>query len=149
MARPFDFPEEAVRALRDCEDRMSLVQILLLVLWLIALAIRRVCGNVQEVCVHLWYLVQGREETMRYGAGAMQPAGFIGEGARVSKIGAALGTGIDLYWKHLVDHPEEWWDNRVTRRNPRAPDFKHRVSRQALWIDNPQTPDWVRLRFPK
>ena len=46
-----------------------------------------------------------------------------------------------------MERPEEWWDNRATRKNPRAPDFKHKVTRQALWIDNWQTPEWVGTKF--
>ena len=47
----------------------------------------------------------------------------------------------------LVERPEEWWDNRTTRSNPRAPDFKHKRTRRALWIDNWETPDWVWAKF--
>ena len=43
---------------------------------------------------------------------------------------------VEAHWRHLVENPEEWWDNRSTRKNPRAPDFKHKGTRKALWIDN-------------
>lgn len=52
----------------------------------------------------------------------------------------------DLWLEYFAD-PTQWWDNRGKKRNPRAPDFKHRVSKKALWIDGWYTPGWARERF--
>ena len=35
------------------------VQILLLILWLVTIAVRRVCDYLQGACLHLWVLIQG------------------------------------------------------------------------------------------
>jgi hypothetical protein len=38
-------------------------------------------------------------------------------------------------------------DQSSNKRNPRAPDFKHRVSKKGLWIDRWYTPKWVKDRL--
>ena len=39
-------------------------------------------------------------------------------------------------WQRLLDDPSQWWDNRVTKHNPKGPDFKHKVSKQPLWLNS-------------
>ncbi|GER28688.1 organellar single-stranded DNA binding protein 3 [Striga asiatica] len=34
----------------------------------------------------------------------------------------------DDSWKELVENLDDWWDNRATKRNPKAPDFVHKVT---------------------
>jgi len=109
------------------------VQILLLVLWLLALALHRICDSVQAVCVAGWYLVQQRGEAARVDVEVRSSAYSAGDSSRVSEFGDG---STDMHWRHLIEHPEDWWDNRGTRHNPKAPDFKHRTTRKALWIDN-------------
>ena len=87
----------------------------------------------QGACLHLWVLVQGGSGTIHLSNELMDICQSR-EGA--GNIRPLAEASVETYWRHLVDHPEEWWDNRVTRKNPRAPDFKHKVTRQALWIDN-------------
>ncbi|XXG58190.1 hypothetical protein AAC387_Pa04g0565 [Persea americana] len=31
-------------------------------------------------------------------------------------------------WKDLLENPNNWWDNRSTKFNPKSPDFKHKVT---------------------
>ena len=49
-------------------------------------------------------------------------------------------TGISS--KAIIIGKQLWlqfWDNRVGKRNPKAPDFKHKQGGQALWLsDAPQ-----------
>lgn len=33
----------------------------------------------------------------------------------------------------LQSHPNEFWDNRESKRNPKAPDFKHKSSGIGVW----------------
>jgi hypothetical protein len=33
------------------------------------------------------------------------------------------------------------------QRNPKAPDFKHKIDNTALWIDSKYTPTWVKDRL--
>ena len=57
----------------------------------------------------------------------------------------------DALWRSaLVDSPNDWWDNRADKRNPKAPDFKAKNNGPqidgkpaALWIDSRDTPSWV------
>jgi len=46
-------------------------------------------------------------------------------------------------WTQFFAQPTQYWDNRDNKRNPRAPDFKHKDSGEALWIDSRDTPPWV------
>ncbi|VVB12333.1 unnamed protein product [Arabis nemorensis] len=49
-------------------------------------------------------------------------------------------------WKELVQNPDKWWDNRVDKRNAKAPDFKHKETGEALWLN--ESPTWVLSRLP-
>ncbi|KAG0565624.1 hypothetical protein M758_7G001800 [Ceratodon purpureus] len=51
---------------------------------------------------------------------------------------------IECLWEKYFADPSQWWDNTITKRNYRAPDFKHKVTGEALWIFNPSTPQWVK-----
>ncbi len=46
-------------------------------------------------------------------------------------------------WLDYFDNPNNYWDNRTNKRNPRAPDFKHKEGNEALWISSRDTPPWV------
>ncbi|GFQ03891.1 protein osb2 chloroplastic [Phtheirospermum japonicum] len=50
-------------------------------------------------------------------------------------------------WKSLVDNPSKWWDNRLDKRNPRAPDFKNKETGEGLWLSN--SPDWAMSGLPQ
>ncbi|XP_023638728.1 protein OSB3, chloroplastic/mitochondrial isoform X2 [Capsella rubella] len=49
-------------------------------------------------------------------------------------------------WKNLVEDPSKWWDNRVDKRNPKGPDFKHKETGEALWISS--SPTWALSELP-
>ncbi|KAG2547324.1 protein OSB2, chloroplastic-like [Panicum virgatum] len=46
-------------------------------------------------------------------------------------------------WQAFFANPLEWWDNRTNKKNPRYPDFKHKHTGEALWIDGRNNPNWV------
>ncbi|KAG0581800.1 hypothetical protein M758_3G008300 [Ceratodon purpureus] len=48
-------------------------------------------------------------------------------------------------WKEYFADPSQWWDNRVAKINPRSPDFRHKATRKALWLDGWSTPLWAKL----
>ncbi|KAK1582878.1 hypothetical protein Q3G72_019159 [Acer saccharum] len=52
----------------------------------------------------------------------------------------------DESWKDLVENPDKWWDNRLNKVNEKSPDFKHKETREGLWLDN--SPTWVRSKLP-
>lgn len=39
-------------------------------------------------------------------------------------------------------NPNEWWDQRKCKTNPKQPDFKHRDTGEALWLSK-HDPPWV------
>lgn len=39
-------------------------------------------------------------------------------------------------WDDLLANPGAYWDNRLTKKNPKAPDFKHKASGAALWLNS-------------
>ena len=51
------------------------------------------------------------------------------------------------HWRDVVENPGDWWDNRLNKWSIRAPDFCHKISKHALWLDNARTPMWARDRF--
>ncbi|KAL3642551.1 hypothetical protein CASFOL_013366 [Castilleja foliolosa] len=51
------------------------------------------------------------------------------------------GGGVGDSWKNLVENPGNWWDKRMNKKNPKAPDFKHKESGEALWLNS--CPDWA------
>ncbi|KAI5395057.1 protein OSB1, mitochondrial [Lathyrus oleraceus] len=56
------------------------------------------------------------------------------------------GSVVEL-WQVFFANPGEWWDNRRNKRNPKAPDFKHKDTGEALWIDSRSTPPWVKSQL--
>ncbi|KAF5193359.1 Osb3 protein [Thalictrum thalictroides] len=49
-------------------------------------------------------------------------------------------------WKSLVEKPDKWWDNRSKKMNPKSPDFKHKETGEALWLN--KSPAWVSDKLP-
>lgn len=45
-------------------------------------------------------------------------------------------------WQTFFANPYEWIDYRTTKRNAKAPDFKHKSTYEALWI-KPDDPPWI------
>eukprot|EP00252_Welwitschia_mirabilis_P009444 TRINITY_DN22023_c0_g1_i1.p1 TRINITY_DN22023_c0_g1~~TRINITY_DN22023_c0_g1_i1.p1 ORF type:complete len:337 (-),score=64.97 TRINITY_DN22023_c0_g1_i1:177-1187(-) len=46
-------------------------------------------------------------------------------------------------WKDFFTDPNEWQDLRNYVRHPKAPDFRHKVTGEGLWLDSKLTPEWV------
>eukprot|EP00873_Tetraselmis_striata_P036912 jgi/Tetstr1/457176/TSEL_043826.t2 len=61
-----------------------------------------------------------------------------------AKPGAA---DLDAQWAAYFQNPDAYYDNRDLKktgeRSPRYPDFKHKDSGDALWLDSYNTPAWV------
>ncbi|XP_020276175.1 protein OSB1, mitochondrial-like isoform X2 [Asparagus officinalis] len=49
-------------------------------------------------------------------------------------------------WQVFFANPHEWWDNRQDKRNPGSPDFKHKDTKECLWL-NPDDPPWIRKQL--
>ena len=50
-------------------------------------------------------------------------------------------------WALFFGDPGAYWDNRLSKRAPRAPDFKHKTSGEGLWISSRDTPARVEGRL--
>lgn len=48
-------------------------------------------------------------------------------------------------WEELRAKPEKFWDNREGKRNPRAPDYKHKDTGAALWLNSRERPSWISI----
>ncbi|CAK9211630.1 unnamed protein product [Sphagnum troendelagicum] len=51
--------------------------------------------------------------------------------------------GKEKLWEEFFSDPLQWWDHRSDKVNVNYPDFKHKTTRQALWLDDPQRPPWL------
>lgn len=58
-------------------------------------------------------------------------------------------TETESLWQGFFLNPTEWWDNRKVKRNPKAPDFKHKTTGQVLWIESYSNPPWVQSQLDK
>lgn len=52
----------------------------------------------------------------------------------------------DDSWKDLVENSGKWWDNRSNKKNPKAPDFKHKDLGTGLWLSD--LPAWALSKLP-
>ncbi|CAK9275513.1 unnamed protein product [Sphagnum jensenii] len=50
---------------------------------------------------------------------------------------------IENLWQEFFSDPSQWWDHRLEKVNARYPDFKHKKTKQALWLNGRWNPVWV------
>ncbi|KAK7393477.1 hypothetical protein VNO78_22034 [Psophocarpus tetragonolobus] len=62
------------------------------------------------------------------------------------KVVNGTASVVEL-WQAFFANPGEWWDNRNKKRNPKAPDFKHKDTGEALWIEGRYNPPWVKSQL--
>lgn len=46
-----------------------------------------------------------------------------------------VSADVEALWADWESDPTQWWDNREDKRNPRAPDFKHKKTGAGLWLN--------------
>ncbi|CAL4917912.1 unnamed protein product [Urochloa decumbens] len=49
-------------------------------------------------------------------------------------------------WQVFFANPYEWWDNRQSKLWASSPDFKHKDTREKIWLQ-PDDPPWVRKQL--
>ncbi|KQK14078.1 protein OSB1, mitochondrial isoform X1 [Brachypodium distachyon] len=67
-------------------------------------------------------------------------------GSTENKNGDFLSSSsrsTEALWQAFFANPLDWWDNRQNKKNPRYPDFKHKSTGEALWVDGRNNPNWV------
>ncbi|XP_076931352.1 protein OSB1, mitochondrial-like [Bidens hawaiensis] len=65
---------------------------------------------------------------------------------------AANGTGtgsVEKLWQEFFANPVDWWDNRKNKRSPYYPDFKHKDTGEALWVEGRMNPSWIKSELSK
>ncbi|KAL0437412.1 UNVERIFIED_CONTAM: protein OSB1, mitochondrial [Sesamum radiatum] len=61
---------------------------------------------------------------------------------------ASNSTGsTEELWQAFFANPMEWWDNRKNKRSPNYPDFKHKDTGEALWVEGRYNPPWVKSQL--
>eukprot|EP00470_Lotharella_oceanica_P003978 CAMPEP_0170175076 /NCGR_PEP_ID=MMETSP0040_2-20121228/8212_1 /TAXON_ID=641309 /ORGANISM="Lotharella oceanica, Strain CCMP622" /LENGTH=253 /DNA_ID=CAMNT_0010416937 /DNA_START=272 /DNA_END=1030 /DNA_ORIENTATION=+ len=57
------------------------------------------------------------------------------------------GRTAEEKWNDFFSKPDQYWDNRALKasgeRSPKYPDFKHKTTQEALWIDSWDSPKWI------
>ncbi|KAJ7529945.1 hypothetical protein O6H91_15G072100 [Diphasiastrum complanatum] len=68
-----------------------------------------------------------------------------------SAFSALQGSGklfrMEQLWQEFFSDPSQWWDNRFTKNSPKYPDFKHKRTREGLWVDGWLNPSWVKQKM--
>ncbi|OIW12059.1 hypothetical protein TanjilG_24483 [Lupinus angustifolius] len=49
-------------------------------------------------------------------------------------------------WQAFFVNPNEWWDQRKRKLNPKQPDFKHKDTGEVLWMSK-YDPPWVKKQL--
>ncbi|KAH7577616.1 hypothetical protein JRO89_XS01G0275800 [Xanthoceras sorbifolium] len=63
-----------------------------------------------------------------------------------NNAGNNMGSTEEL-WQAFFANPVEWWDNRKNKKNPKYPDFKHKDTGEALWVEGRNNPPWVKSQL--
>ncbi|XP_010679163.2 protein OSB1, mitochondrial [Beta vulgaris subsp. vulgaris] len=50
-------------------------------------------------------------------------------------------------WQAYFANPTDWWDNRKNKKNLKSPDFKHKDTGEALWVESRYNPPWVKSQL--
>lgn len=58
-----------------------------------------------------------------------------------------LSTKREQPWEDLFANPSHWWDNRFDKLGSAHPDFRHKSTREPLWLNSPHIPSWVHAKL--
>ncbi|KAH8938576.1 hypothetical protein BDL97_16G091400 [Sphagnum fallax] len=62
---------------------------------------------------------------------------------RGGNVGPTVAYPAEKLWRQFFSDPSQWCDCRQEKVNERHPDFKHKRTQAALWLNNRQNPPWV------
>jgi hypothetical protein len=115
--------------------------------WLVVLILHRICERILEFA-YFWLHASFRYRYNSLSRGQEIPEETVADAHEASSSNeSTVTTSEEQIWLEYFEDPAQWWDNRLTKRNVKAPDFKHKVTKRALWINGWYTPEWVRVRF--
>lgn len=68
--------------------------------------------------------------------GNASPAPTAGDSAAKARPNWADNApkGKEALKAELADHPERYFDNRLGKRNPKAPDYKRKFTNEGIWL---------------
>ncbi|KAJ3674725.1 hypothetical protein LUZ60_005341 [Juncus effusus] len=104
-------------------------------------------------------VVKGEDETVQtYYKVTVQQINFVAKKfapvssfePRSNQIGLNSGNSpgsVEELWQAFFASPLEWWDNRNSKKNPNYPDFKHKDTGEALWLNGKYNPTWVKSQL--
>lgn len=77
-----------------------------------------------------------------------QSSGYLGDKKLESVEDAGMHKNQNRLhlWQVFFSNPNEWWDQRKSKRNPKQPDFKHKDTGEALWLSE-YDPPWVKRQL--
>jgi len=129
----------ASRALNQCAQAVCVVVILLPFVEVLAnsVASSNLCGKM--VVRHRLAL-----ESRLLGRTVTSSCSRALATTRAGKGGPTAAPGqTETLWRQFFSDPSQWWDCRSEKVNPRYPDFKHKKTQYALWLDHRGNPPWV------
>uniref|UniRef100_A0A2P2JYH9 Uncharacterized protein MANES_05G084100 n=1 Tax=Rhizophora mucronata TaxID=61149 RepID=A0A2P2JYH9_RHIMU len=68
-------------------------------------------------------------------------------GRKLGNNAANNTASIQELWQAFFANPLEWWDNRKNKKTPKYPDFKHKDTGEALWVEGRYNPPWVKSQL--
>ncbi|KAK6120053.1 hypothetical protein DH2020_046183 [Rehmannia glutinosa] len=68
-------------------------------------------------------------------------------GRKQNSYAANSTLSTEELWQAFFANPLEWWDNRKNKRSPNYPDFKHKDTGEALWVEGRNNPSWVKSQL--
>ncbi|CAL0332688.1 unnamed protein product [Lupinus luteus] len=75
---------------------------------------------------------------------------FVAQDIAQKKLEAEVGIQNDqsrIYlWQVFFVNPNEWWDQRKRKLNPKQPDFRHKQTGEVLWLSK-YDPPWVKKQL--
>ena len=114
-------PEEMSSILQKHLSRLSVQEIVLLQFWMSVELLRRFVDFVLGLT--MFWLSSLLQRRCRIGQGDLQEAPVA-----ESSGSSVVDEGEDYLWRQYFSDPSQWWDNRKSKRNPKGPDFKHKVT---------------------
>ncbi|KAH8958034.1 hypothetical protein BDL97_07G123400 [Sphagnum fallax] len=94
----------------------------------------RVCVHLQFHCTH--------QQLLQHAA-LLPRAHQIQTETAFREHGKFPGGQKEKLWREFFTDPSQWWDHRPEKANERYPDFKHKKTGEALWLEDRQNPPWV------
>ncbi|XP_042973600.1 protein OSB1, mitochondrial-like [Carya illinoinensis] len=102
----------------------------------LALSIMIVLAFLQVIVQQLNFVVRSLSSSPLYDHDSDSMTG----GKKLGNIAASNVGSVKELWQPFFANPVDWWDNRKNKKNPKYPDFKHKDTGEALWVEGRYNP---------